>query len=130
MEALGPVAVGASLSLIGVVFGAWFTARRQDRMWLREQKLKAAVTFNTTAGELYDHLRHGRSGDEARELRGRMQEGRSTLHLLCGSDTVELADALADRVLHVRPTHSEEEHLATLALLRRHTRQLRREIGA
>lgn len=124
--------IGAALSLMGVVFGSWFTARRQDRMWLRDQRLKAAIQFNTAAGELYAHLRGGgpREGTVRDELRGRMQEGRSALYLLCGSETVDLAEAVAQRVLHAGPGDGEEEHAATIELLRRHTHRLRRELGA
>lgn len=43
MENILSVAIGAGFGLAGAVFGSWFTARRQDRMWLREQKLKAGV---------------------------------------------------------------------------------------
>jgi hypothetical protein len=132
VENILSVGIGAALSLIGVVFGSWFTARRQDRMWLRDQKLKAAIHFKTAAGELYDHLRMGgpREGQVHDELRGRMQEGRSALYLLCGSDTVDLTETLARRVLHAGPTDGQEEHTATIELLRRHTHQLRRELGA
>ncbi|SEE86106.1 hypothetical protein SAMN05216489_08646 [Streptomyces sp. 3213] len=47
------VAVGAAIGLIRAVLGSWFTARRQDRMWLREHKLKAGIGFNC-AGETVD----------------------------------------------------------------------------
>ncbi|MFD5620694.1 hypothetical protein [Streptomyces yangpuensis] len=126
------VAIGAGLGLIGVVFGSWFTARRQDRMWLREQKLKAGIGFNTAAGQLLDYLREARVGDDgvgANELVGRMQEARSALYLLCASDTVDLADALAQRVWKARPTDTGEDHNETLDLLRRFTHQLRKEIA-
>jgi hypothetical protein len=126
------VGIGAGLSLIGVDFGSWFTARRQDRMWLRDQKLKAAIHFNTAAGELYDHLRAGgpREDQKRDELRGRMQEGRSALYLLCGAETVDLVEAVARRVLHAGPADRQEEHTTTIELLREHTHQMRRELGA
>lgn len=143
MQEIVSVAVGAVLSLAGVVFGSWFTARRQDRMWLREQKLKAAVEFNTAAGQLYERLRgpsrgDGRDSEESSqdegpgygELAGRLQDGRSALYLLCDSDTVDLADQLARRVFRTVPTEGAEEHAETLDLLRRFTRRLRREIHA
>lgn len=95
------VAVGAGLSLIGVVFGSWFTARRQDRMWLRDQKLKAGVgsalyllCANDTV-ELADALAR-------RVWSARPSEGRE------------------DR---------KAEHRETLDLLSRFTRQLRHEIA-
>lgn len=136
MENILSVAVGAGLGLIGAVFGAWFTARRQDRMWLREQKLKAGVGFNTAVGQLFDYLREAQLGDDgagANELVNRMQEARSALYLLCASDTVDLADALARRVWSTRPTEGRDDrkahHRETLDLLRRFTHQLRREIA-
>ena len=136
MENVASVAVGAAIGLLGVVFGAWFTARRQDRMWLREQKLKAGIGFNTAVAELIDHLRDTRLSDDgagANELAGRMQEARSALYLLCEEDTVALAAALAHRVWSSRPSEGREDHRAehqeTLDLLRRFTRQLRREIA-
>ncbi|MEE1799999.1 hypothetical protein ACIQVO_31400 [Streptomyces sp. NPDC101062] len=130
------VAIGAGFGLVGAVFGVWFTARRQDRMWLREQKLKAGVGFSTAVAQLLDHLRETRLGDDgagANELANRMQEARSALYLLCDGDTVELADALARRVWATRPSEGrddrKEEHRETLDLLRRFTQQLRREIA-
>ncbi|MGP3987326.1 hypothetical protein [Streptomyces sp. 3N207] len=136
MENILPVAIGAGLGLIGAVFGSWFTARRQDRMWLREQKLKAGVGFNTAAGQLFDYLRETQLGDDgagANELANRMQEARSALYLLCDSDTVDLADGLARQVWRTRPTDGradrKADHQKTLDLLRRFTRQLRQEIA-
>nr|WP_196790104.1 hypothetical protein [Streptomyces caniscabiei] len=130
------VALGAGIGLLGVVFGAWFTARRQDRMWLREQKLKAGIGFNTAVVQLVDHLRETRLSDDgagADELAGRMQEARSALYLLCAEDTVDLADALARRVWNSRPSEGRAdrrtEHRETEELLRRFTRQLRQEIA-
>ncbi|MGW6507572.1 hypothetical protein ACWGCP_08470 [Streptomyces niveus] len=130
------VAIGAGFGLIGAVFGAWFTARRQDRMWLREQKLKAGVGFNTAVVQLIDYLRETRLSDDgagANELAGRMQEARSALYLLCADDTVDLADALARRVWSSRPSEgrddSRAEYRETVDLLRRFTHQLRQEIA-
>ncbi|WP_407555194.1 hypothetical protein QOM21_35435 [Streptomyces sp. Pv4-95] len=135
MENLLSVAIGAGLGLIGAVFGSWFTARRQDRMWLREQKLKAGVGFNTAVSHLFDYLREARLGDDgagANELVDRMQEARSALYLLCAGETVDLADALARRVWNTLPTDGRDDrkadHRETLELLRRFTQQLRREI--
>jgi hypothetical protein len=136
VENILTVAVGAGLGLIGAVFGSWFTARRQDRMWLREQKLKAGIGFNTAVTQLLDHLRHTQLGDDgpgANELAERMQEARSALYLLCANDTVDLANALARRVWSARPSEGRDdrraEHRETLDLLRRFTLQLRQEIA-
>ncbi|WP_328770098.1 hypothetical protein [Streptomyces sp. NBC_00286] len=130
------VAIGAGFGLIGAVFGSWFTARRQDRMWLREQKLKAGIGFNTAVTQLIDYLRESQLSDDGaggNELSGRMQEARSALYLVCADDTVELADTLARRVWKSRPSEGGDdrraEHQETLDLLRRFTRQLRREIA-
>ncbi|BAJ27125.1 hypothetical protein KSE_12940 [Kitasatospora setae KM-6054] len=49
MENVLSVAVGAAVGLVRVVSWAWFTARRQDRMWLREQKLNVGTGFNPTS---------------------------------------------------------------------------------
>lgn len=137
METFLSVAIGAAIGLAGVVFGSWFTARRQDRMWLRDQKLKAGIGFNTAVVQLLDHLKNTQlSGDGpgANELVNRMQEARSALYLLCSSDTVDLADALARRVWSTRPTGGRDDRRAefreTLDLLRRFTQQLRQEIAA
>ncbi|WP_432012161.1 hypothetical protein [Streptomyces cucumeris] len=136
MENILSVAIGAGFGLVGAVFGSWFTARRQDRMWLREQKLKAGVGFNTAVSQLIDYLRETRLSDDgagANELADRMQEARSALYLLCADDTVDLADALARRVWRSRPSEGREDRRAeykeTLALLRRFTHQLREEIA-
>ncbi|MFJ8551226.1 hypothetical protein [Streptomyces sp. NPDC093676] len=136
MENIVSVAIGAGFGLVGVMFGSWFTARRQDRMWFREQKLKAGVGFNTAISQLFDYLRETRLGDDgagANELVQRMQEARSALYLLCASDTVTLADALATRVWSTRPTDGRDthrdHHQETLDLFRRFTRHLRQEIA-
>ncbi|WP_033322563.1 hypothetical protein [Streptomyces yerevanensis] len=130
------VAIGAGFGLIGAVFGSWFTARRQDRMWLREQKLKAGIGFNTAVTQLIDYLRETQLSDDGaggNELAGRMQEARSALYLVCADDTVELADTLARRVWKARSSEGRDdrraEHHETLDLLRRFTHQLRREIA-
>lgn len=136
VESVLSVAIGAAIGLIGAVFGSWFTARRQDRMWLREQKLKAGVGFNTAVVQLFDYLRESQLSDDgagANELVNRMQEARSALYLLCASDTVDLADALAGRIWTTRPTDGRDDRKAdnreTLDLLRHFTQQLRREIA-
>lgn len=136
MENILSVAIGAAIGVIGVAFGSWFTARRQDRMWLREQKLKAGLAFNTAVTQLIDYLRENQLSDDgagANELAGRMQEARSALYLLCVDDTTDLAEALARRVWSSRPSEGRDdrraEHKETLALLRRFTLQLRQEIA-
>ncbi|MER7184335.1 hypothetical protein ABT404_33540 [Streptomyces hyaluromycini] len=122
--------------MLGALFGSWFTARRQDRMWLREQKLKAGIGFNTAVVQLLDHLKETQLSDDgpgANEWANRMQEARSALYLLCAGDTVDLADALARRVWRTRPTDGRDDRRAefreTLDLLRRFTHQLRQEIA-
>ncbi|MFE9663432.1 hypothetical protein [Streptomyces sp. NPDC005955] len=132
-----PVAVGAAIGLVGVLLGSWFTARRQDRMWLREQKLRAGIGFNTAVVQLLDHLKETRLGDDgpgANEVADRMQEARSALYLLCADATVDLADALARRVWSTRPTDGSDDRRAefqeTLDLLRRFTHQLKKEIAS
>ncbi|MEU9154229.1 hypothetical protein AB0D59_27625 [Streptomyces sp. NPDC048417] len=71
------VAIGACFGLIGAAYGSWFTARRQDRMWLPERKLKAGVGFNTAVVRLIGYLRETQLSDDgagADELAGRIQE--------------------------------------------------------
>ncbi len=130
------VVLGAGIGLVGAVFGSWFTARRQDRMWLREQKLKAGVGFSTAVVQLIDYLKDSRLSDDgpgANELANRMQEARSALYLLCDEDTVGVADALARKVWGIRPTEGMPERRAeyqeALELLRGFTRRLRQEIA-
>ncbi|MCX5269967.1 hypothetical protein [Streptomyces sp. NBC_00199] len=131
------VVIGAGFGLIGAVFRSWFTARRQDCRWLREQKLmKAGVGFNTAVVQLIDYLRESRLSDDgagANELAGRMQEAGSALYLLCADDTVDLADALARRVWSSRPGEGRDdrraEHRETEHLLRRFTHVLRYAIA-
>jgi hypothetical protein len=134
MENILAGAIGASVSLIGVMLGAWFNARRQDRMWIRDQKLKGAVDFVTAGGQLYDQQRgNSTSSDHAptrKELVARMQDGRSVLYLLCSETTVDLAEELARKVFRASPAISPEEHGETMEALRRLNRQLRSELGA
>ncbi|GGU96648.1 hypothetical protein GCM10010211_74940 [Streptomyces albospinus] len=105
-------------------------------MWLREEKLKAGVGFNTAVTQLIDYLRETQLSDDGaggNELAGRMQEARSALYLLCADDTVDLANALARRVWSSRPSEGRDdrraEHKETSDLLRRFTHQLRQEIA-
>ena len=86
--------------------------------------------------QLLDYLKETQlSGDGpgANELANQMQETRSALHLLCASDTVDLADSPARRVWSTRPTDGRDDRRAefreTLDLLRRFTHQLRQEIA-
>ncbi|MEV6111225.1 hypothetical protein AB0L59_01600 [Streptomyces sp. NPDC052109] len=136
MDNILSVAIGAGFGLMGVVFGSWFTASRQGRMWLRERKLKAGVDFTTAVVLLLDHLKETRLGDDGpgvNEVVNRMQEARAALYLLCASETVDLANALARRVWSTRPTEGRDDRRAefreTLDLLRRFTHQLRQEIA-
>jgi hypothetical protein len=124
--------IGACISLIGVVVGAWINHHRQDRRWLRDKKLEAAAEFIAAAGQIYDH-RHRPSHREVSaemvsEWDARMQNGRSVLHLLCEPSTVEHADALARRVF-AENIADPDHHAATIESLRAFTGQMRRDLG-
>jgi hypothetical protein len=38
--------VGGIVGVLGVVLGAWLNGRRENRKWLRDQKLLGAVEFS------------------------------------------------------------------------------------
>jgi hypothetical protein len=126
--------LGALIGVLGVALGAWLNGRRDDRKWLRDQKLRAAAEFITAAGQLFDHRRspdpHESTRGEHDELTKRVQSGRSTIHLLCGSGTVELADQLARRVYRTTPDVGDDYRDSTIGLLIEFTDRLRVELGS
>jgi hypothetical protein len=126
--------LGAVVGLLGVVLGAVLNGRRDDRKWLRDQKLRGAVDFLTASGELYDKVTQLNSNDdrwpeELLELRNRMQSGRSVLLLLCTDDTISAANELAQRVWAASGTNKEYRD-ETLSLVKRLTRMIRSELTA
>lgn len=122
--------IGALVGVLGVVLGAVLTGRREHHKWLRDRTLAGAVDFLTAAGELYEARRRGDTGvptDEVRELRNRVQVGRSSLLLLCSPPTAATADELARRIWTA--STDDEVHAETLGLVRTLTAQVRGELG-
>lgn len=133
MSNLLAVLIGALIGLGGVVAGAWFQQRKEHQRWLRDQKLHAAIVYIAATGDLYDRLRPSANPDPSAE-RGdwtRIQDGRSAIHLLCETSTVEVAEALVMRVRDTQPkiTAGPQDD-ETIALLRDLVRRLRLELGA
>lgn len=125
--------IGAFISLVGVVVGVWLNGRREHRRWIRDQQLKAAVAFIGATGELYADKR-GRqtvepSGEQRRKWIDTMRDGRSALYLLCDHNTVDLAEELVQSLYQTERSSSKSHDDETIALLRRFTQHLRRELG-
>jgi hypothetical protein len=123
--------LGALIGLTGVLTGAWLNARREDRRWLRDQRLRAAVEFLSHCGLLYERLRQSNAelaAEQRIELRHGIQASRSALLLLCGPETADLADRLAQRVQRSSPDKSPDDRDTTIELLRQLTDQLRAEL--
>ena len=122
------------IGLVGVSLGAWLTSRREAQHWRRDEQLKAAISFIGATGELYAH-RRGLQADpisaEVRQrLNDRMQDGRSTFHLLCGQATIDLAEALVTRLGEVPAAEDGRHDPEMVELLRRLVQALRAELGS
>jgi hypothetical protein len=123
--------LGAVIGLAGVLTGAWLNARREDRRWLRDQRLRASVEFLSACGLLYDRRRQVRTeltAEQEIEQRHLIQTSRSALLLLCTTETADLADRLAQTVLKTSPNTPPDNHAATISLLRQFTQKLRIEL--
>lgn len=53
--------VGGLVGVLGVVLGAWLNSRRENRKWLRDQKLLGAVEFLAASGQIYLARREARA---------------------------------------------------------------------
>jgi hypothetical protein len=148
MASLVAALIGAVVGLCGVAAGVVLQGKNEQRRWVRDHKLRAAVDFIGATGRIYDRRRRLQSAgpvpaDQTDDWR-RAQDARSALYLLCESGTVDVAEALISRVRRVEPatnvgvraheplrgfvadTHDEP----TLDLLRDLVRRLRAELGA
>ena len=107
MGNLPAAGIGAMASLVVVAIGALLQARREQRHWLRDQKLKAAVDYLTATRYLLNQYRRVGSAnmveEHRREWRSRMQTARSALVLLCGPRVVQRADEVAGRLQQMTP---------------------------
>jgi hypothetical protein len=124
--------IGAAVGLGGVVVGTWLQGLKEHQRWLRDQKLRAAISYIGSTGEIYDQRRQSADTDSAVEQAAlaRAQDARSALYLLCDSGTVEVAEALIQRVRHTQPISAGQHDDETLALLRDLVQRLRAELGA
>lgn len=134
MSNLLSVVIGALVGVGGVVAGTWLQSRKEHQRWLRDQKLHAAIGFIGAAGDLHDRRLYpsadpGPSTEPA--MWTRIQDGRSALHLLCTTRTVEAAEALVTGVRHTQPdTRGGPQDDETIALLRDLVQRLRHELDA
>ncbi|MGW2938500.1 hypothetical protein ACWDA7_43550 [Streptomyces sp. NPDC001156] len=125
--------VGALIGLAGVLLGAWVTGRNEDRRWLREQKLKSAADFITAGLHLYESQL---DGSDQRHLtradrvawQGKLQTGRSVVHLLCRAETRESADEFARLVWRAEGTENVTDQADVVEALRTFNVCLRQEI--
>jgi hypothetical protein len=116
----------------GVVVGTWLQGLKEHQRWLRDQKLHAAISYIGATGEIYDRRRESADADSAVEqaAMARAQDARSALYLLCDSGTVEIAEALIQRVRHTKLNSAGQHDEEALALLRDLVQRLRVELGA
>ena len=131
LAALAALAVVAGAA--GVIVGAWLTERREDKRWLKDQKLRGVSEFLTSTGQLHDVLRSIGDGDLSAEAKASLRQptvaGRSTVHLLCEESTRHWADELFRHVHYTNPALPQEYHQHVIELLRRVTLCARMEIG-
>jgi hypothetical protein len=96
--------------------------------------LHAAVGFIGATSDLHDRRLHPpASSDPSAEQATwvRIQDGRSALHLLCGTSTVDAAEALVTGVRYTQPeTEDRPRGDETISLLRDLVQRLRLELGA
>jgi hypothetical protein len=125
--------VGGLVGVLGVLLGAWLNSQRENRKWLRDQKLLGAVEFLASTGQLYSFRRDADAEAEVgrdveKEWLNRMALGRSYMHVLFNSDVVEMSDQLSRRVFNARTVNSDEQHSDTIELLNNLTQSIRREV--
>ena len=129
MATFAAAGIGALISLLAVGLGAWLQALREQRQWLRIQRLQASTEFITEIRHLITQYRvHGAQGmDQAarRESRRRMQLARSTLHLLYDPATVDLLGDLSTRMHDTHPGRDESYHDKTDEMFKELVRKLR-----
>ncbi|MFB7758020.1 hypothetical protein ACFC18_52035 [Streptomyces sp. NPDC056121] len=124
---------GALIGLAGVLLGTWVTGRNEDRRWLREQKLKSAAEFITAGLHLYESQL---DGSDQRHLtradrvawQGKLQTGRSVVHLLCRAETRESADEFAGLVWRAEGAENVTAQSDVVQALRTFNMRLRQEI--
>jgi hypothetical protein len=131
---------GALIGLMGVATGTLLQSRKDHQRWLRDQKLRAAIDFIGATGDLYQRRRQlladGASVIDEKAAWARAEDGRSALHLLCETGTVDAAEAVIMRVGHTAAesvngqVHESETDDDAPALLRDLVRRLRVELGA
>lgn len=120
----------AAIGLIGVGVGASLSERGQHRRWLREQKVEAISAFVENAGLLVDRfLDTSPSTPEERiEWLHGLQSGRTTIHLLCGTETRRALSTLARRVQDLETDRSPVAEEAAITALRDFVEVARDEI--
>jgi hypothetical protein len=86
------------------------------------------------AGDLHDRRLHPSADPDSsteQAIWTRIQDGRSALHLLCTTSTVETTEALVTGVRHTRPkTGDGSQEDETITLLRDLVQRLRHELDA
>ena len=134
MSNLLSVLIGALVGVGGVVAGTWLQGRKEHQRWLRDQKLHAAIGFIGAAGDLHDRRLHPSADPDSsteQAIWTRIQDGRSALHLLCTTSTVETTEALVTGVRHTQPkTGDGSQEDDTITLLRDLVQRLRHELDA
>jgi hypothetical protein len=139
--------IGALIGVFGVITAARLQGRREHQRWLRDQKLHAAIAYIGATSEIYDRHRYPSRFDDSASERAawvRAQDGRSALHLLCQTSTVDVAEKLIKRVRHTQPRSTSRPRRwaatrktdetppddETIDLLRDLVRRLRLELDA
>lgn len=124
--------IGAAISLVGVLLGVWLNGRREERKWMRDNKLQSATQFIAATGSLYDHLRKGGVAGLSPELRAewddKMQSSRAAVHLLCDQQTIDRMEELSAIVWKAEPGNTKH-HEASIEALRAFTRAVREELS-
>ncbi|GAB3428356.1 hypothetical protein GCM10027569_71560 [Flindersiella endophytica] len=126
--------IGAAAGLAGVLLGAWLAGRREDKNWLRDQRLRGAVEFIVTSAALYDRLLQLPDTEfkpsEKIEWHNRIENGRTTIHLLCSPRGRELMDTLIRLVKATTPTASNDHRAQVIHTLQMFTTRMRAELGS
>lgn len=124
--------IGAAISLVGVLLGVWLNGRREERKWMRDNKLQSATQFIAAVGSLYNHLRKGGEAGLPPELRAewdeKVQSSRAAVHLLCDQPTIDRMEELSVIVWKAEPGNAKQ-HEASIEALRAFTRSVRQELA-
>lgn len=123
-------ALAPLLGLIGVWVGVRTTQVSQRQEWARDRKLAAISGFVEATTLLYNRLLRLDAGSpaERQDWMHALQTGRTTVYLLCGTDTQKAAEDLVKACRAIEKNRDQKHKDAYIAALREFTAVARRDL--